>query len=112
MELYRALLSQDYDRQMRYMHPDPIFFTLLSADGEQADETPALDIEEAQVETICRSLLSSEDYTLYSLRYKVGLTLREIAAYTARSTKTIMYKLNNIVARLRAYLCPAQPAIA
>ncbi len=113
MKLYRALLSQDYGREMRYAHPDPLFFSFLHTEDEQDEPTgEEIAIESAQVDNACRALLNSEDYTLFSLRYKVGLALREIAAYTGRSTRTIMQKLNSIVTRLRAYLCPAQAAIS
>ena len=113
MKLYRALLSQDYGREMRYTHPDPLFFAFLHTEEEQAEPTGEdIAIESAQVDNACRALLNTEDYTLYSLRYKVGLALREIAAYTGRSTRTIVQKLNSIVARLRAYFSPTQPAIA
>lgn len=113
MKLYRALLSQDYGREMRYTHPDPLFFDFLHTEEEQAEPTGEdIAIESAQVDNACRALLNTEDYTLYSLRYKVGLALCEIAAYTGRSTRTIVQKLNSIVARLRAYFSPTQPAIA
>ena len=111
IKIYRALLSRDFGQEMRFTHPDPLFFTLLRMDEEQADEATEGGIEGEQIDNLCRSMLSSEDYTLYSLRYKVGLALREIAAYTGRSTRTIMQKLNNIVARIRAYFSPVQAAI-
>lgn len=111
IKLYRSLLSRDFGQQMRYTHPDPLFFTMLRMEEEQPEEAAEVVIEGEQVDNLCRTMLSGEDYTLYSLRYKVGLALREIAAYTGRSTRTIMQKLNNIVARIRAYFCPVQAAI-
>lgn len=113
IRLYRALLSQDYGREMRYTHPDPLFFAFLHEDEEQAEPAAeVIAVDSARVDNACRALLNGEDYTLFSLRYKVGLALREIAAYTGRSTRTIMQKLNSIMARLRAYFCPATAAIA
>lgn len=111
IKLYRSLLSRDYGREMRYIHPDPLFFSMLRMEDDQHEEATRMIVEGEQVDSLCRSMLSREDYTLYSLRYKVGLALREIAAYTGRSTRTIMHKLNDIVARIRAYFCPVQAAI-
>lgn len=113
IRLYRALLSQNYRHEMRYTHPDPLFFTFLHEDEEQAEgAAEVIAVDSARVDNACRALLNGEDYTLFSLRYKVGLALREIAAYTGRSTSTIMQKLNSIMARLRAYFCPSTAAIA
>lgn len=84
---------------------------MLRMEDDQHEEATRMIVEGEQVDSLCRSMLSREDYTLYSLRYKVGLALREIAAYTGRSTRTIMHKLNDIVARIRAYFCPVQAAI-
>lgn len=113
IRLYRTLLSRDYGREIRYIHPDPLYFALLHDEEEQAEASPkAVTVGSAQVENACRSLLNSEEYTLFNLRYKLGLALRDKAAYTGRSTRTIMQKLNSIIERLRAYFCPVRASLA
>lgn len=114
IKLYRTLLSRDFSGQMRYTHPDPLFFTLLSSDSDTQEDSPEDEPDPLRqahkVDSVCRALLSAEDYTLYNLRYKIGLTLREIAAYTGRTAKTILSKLNDITARIRAFFSPAPAA--
>lgn len=104
---YRVLLCRKYGQEMRYTHPDPLFFTLLNAEDEQTTyAAEIITIDGEHVDRVCRSLLNSNEYILYKLRYNVGLALREIAAYTGLSVSVITRKLKDVVARLRAYFTP------
>lgn len=109
IKLYRALLSRDYSEDMRYCTPDPLFFDMLTEAPEaEEQETEQPDpLKQAQrVERTCKAILDDEDYRLFSLRWKIGLTFREIAIYTGRTAQVIMRRLNNIVKRIRAFLAP------
>lgn len=113
MKIYRRLLSREFSFDMKFSHPDPLFFNLLSEDSEpQAEEAndPIRTIK--QVDRTCKAILSEDDYTIYRLRYKIGMTLKEIAAYTGRAATAIYNRLNEIARRIRDYFRPAQVRIA
>lgn len=113
IRLYRTLLTRDFRLDMRYSHPDPVFFNLLSEEADTGAENKPDPIQQAQqVDRTCKAILNDEDYNLYKLRYKIGLTLREIALYTGRAATAIYNRLTQIIQRIKAYYSPTPVRIA
>lgn len=107
IRLYKVMLSRNCHDEWRNVNPDPLFFDLLSEDVPEPVVEASDPLAQAQqVERIGKAILNEEDYTLFRLRFKVGLTLHEIAAYIGRKATAVFNKLKQIAERIRAYFRP------
>ena len=98
--LYKQALSREYSREMRFFHPNPLFFIFLhSGDTEPGceEEHPLPeDIQSKQVDDYVRYNFKTEDYLIFHLKFFEAMTWQGLTEYTGQSSATISRKLNNI----------------
>lgn len=114
LKLYKIMFSRSFSAQAQYIHPDPLFFHYLRTEAvdfgiaEDTDDEPDRIEEQAKkIDRFCRANLNREDYTIYNLRFKACMSIREIIAYTGRSSLTIQRKIRQIIELIRAHFAMA-----
>ncbi len=110
LKLYKIMFSRSFSAQAQYIHPDPLFFHYLRTEtidfdiDEDSEEAPDRIEEQAKkIDRFCQANLNREDYTIYNLRFKACMSIRELVAYTGRSSLTIQRKLRQIIELIRAH---------
>ncbi len=100
IELYKQILSREYSREMRYLHPDPLFFIFLQSEDTETEseerESMIDDIQAKHVDEYVRRNFEADDYLIFHLKYFASLTWKGIMDYTGQSSATIARKLNNV----------------
>lgn len=107
LQLYKQILSREYSREMRYLHPDPLFFLFLQSgttEPESEEEQPySGGIQAKQVEEYVRYNFKAEDYLIFHLKFFDAMTWQGLIEYTGQSSATISRRLNNIKDRVRQH---------
>lgn len=105
--LYKRMLSREFSREMRYLHPDPLFFIYLQSEitePESEEEQPMReDIQAKQVYEYVRYNFKAEDYLIFHLKFFDAMTWQGLVEYTGQSSATIFRRLNNIKDRVRQH---------
>ncbi len=110
LKLYKITFSRSFSAQAQYIHPDPLFFQYLRTEAvdfdidEETEEAPDRIKEQAKkIDRFCRANLDREDYEIFKLRFIACLSIRELIAYTGRSSLTIQRKIRQIIELIRAH---------
>lgn len=119
LKLYKILFMRSFNAQSKYVFPDPLFFRYLRTEAVEFDLSE-VDIEEPEpieeqakkIDRYCRATLGRDDYELFKLRFIACLSIRELIAYTGRSSATILKKLQQIIELIRAHFAPKQLCMA
>ncbi len=113
LKLYKVMFSRSFSAQAQYLHPDPLFFQYLRTEAiefdnidRDMDEPDIIEVQAKKIDRYCRATLGREDYELFNLRFIACLTIRELIAYTGRSSLTIQRKLQRIIELIRAHFAP------
>lgn len=113
LKLYKIMFSRSFSAQAQYIHPDPLFFQYLRTEAvdfgitEETEEEPdRIEQQAKKIDRYCRATLGREDYELFNLRFIACLTIRELIAYTGRSSLVIQRKLQRIIELIRAHFAP------
>lgn len=110
LKLYKIMFSRSFSAQAQYIHPDPLFFHYLRTeavdldiDEDTEDEPDMIEEQAKKIDRFCRANLDREDYMIYNLRFKACMSIRELIAYTGRSSLTIHRKIRQIIELIRAH---------
>lgn len=110
-KVYRKMLSIEYNRDMRYAHPDPLFFAYLRTEDETEQEQPRQEDEKAtakQVMEYVRYHFVIGDYLIFKLRFLDGMSWQGLMDYTGHSSATIARKINGIKEQVKRSFTPPQ----
>ena len=120
---YEAVFTRQYKRtiqrlnrqELRYFHPDPLFFLYLRTepvvfDGEDIAETdggtPEPERMKKRITEYVRMNYSEDDYLLFQLKYFSGMTYKCLQDYTGHGSEYIARHLNNIRAGIVSNFTP------
>lgn len=113
LKLYKVMFSRSFSAQAQYIHPDPLFFHYLRTEtvdfdiaDDMEDESHRIEEQAKMIDKFCRANLGKEDYMIYNLRFNACLSIRELIAYTGRSSLTIQRKIQQIIEFIRAHFAP------
>lgn len=98
IKTYKNKYSKRINDAMQYVSPDPLFWELLP-ENETEDETNPI-ISSEKLDRELRTLLNKADYQMINMRYKLSMSIQEIAMYLGKGVKTITEHLHNIMTRI------------
>lgn len=114
-KVYRKMQSLGYSREMRYAHPDPLFFAYLRTEDETEQEQPRQEDEKATAKRVMeyvRYHFATGDYLIFKLRFLDGMSYRGLMDYTGYSSATIARKINGIKEQVKRSFTPPILAVA
>lgn len=110
LKLYKIMFSRSFSAQAQYIHPDPLFFQYLRTEAvdfdiadNMADDIDRIEEQAKKIDRFCKANLDKEDYEIFKLRFIACLSIRELIAYTGRSSLTIQRKIKQIIEFIRAH---------
>lgn len=105
IKTYKKHYSRSINDAMQYVSPDPLFWELLP-DCEPQEQKIEPIITSEKLDRELRLLLSKADYQLVNMRYKLSMSLQEIAMYLGKGIKAIADSLQKVMERIINHFNP------